>query len=298
MQIAPLVVTFKCGYCPKGVSGALIKYLLTNEMKSEIDWKLKTDEIFRDQVSLLVGPDFDTIILKISLTSSDIVCIPNADISLHDRDWRVAELCSEVKESVETGIAKVLQDMHYQNAAEHSVSFYCQSCDHPHPAEMSWHRRKPSKLRCSHTNKCSVLHPGCMVWFGEPLPVRVPKRTDLQPEPTQSTPSSSPSPQSPHLDPSQLREVFQLTLPLASSWHNIGLLLHVSGGELTSIEKECAECCDCLRKMLFTWLKQVTPRPTWKALAEAVEPFHPSLAQSITEGTHTKSVIAQSSIDS
>lgn len=48
--IPPLLVTFKCGYCPKGLSGALIVYLLTNEMKSKFKWKLQTEKIFRDQV--------------------------------------------------------------------------------------------------------------------------------------------------------------------------------------------------------------------------------------------------------
>ena len=28
-----LMVTFKCSYCPKGLAGALIKYVMTNEMK-------------------------------------------------------------------------------------------------------------------------------------------------------------------------------------------------------------------------------------------------------------------------
>ena len=30
----PLLVGFKGGFCPRGIPGALIKYLMTNEMKS------------------------------------------------------------------------------------------------------------------------------------------------------------------------------------------------------------------------------------------------------------------------
>ena len=33
-QINQLIVTFKCDYCPKGLAGALIKYLMVNEMQS------------------------------------------------------------------------------------------------------------------------------------------------------------------------------------------------------------------------------------------------------------------------
>ena len=45
-DIPPLLITFKCGYCPKGLAGALIIYLLTNEMGSKFKWKLKTNQIF------------------------------------------------------------------------------------------------------------------------------------------------------------------------------------------------------------------------------------------------------------
>ena len=32
--IPQLIVTFECGYCPKGLAGVLIKYLMANEMES------------------------------------------------------------------------------------------------------------------------------------------------------------------------------------------------------------------------------------------------------------------------
>ena len=31
--IPQFIVTFECGYCPKGLAGALIKYLIANEME-------------------------------------------------------------------------------------------------------------------------------------------------------------------------------------------------------------------------------------------------------------------------
>ena len=45
-QIPRLIVTFKCGYCPKGLARALIKYLMANEMKSYNSWKLLHNRVF------------------------------------------------------------------------------------------------------------------------------------------------------------------------------------------------------------------------------------------------------------
>ena len=65
--VPPLMVSFKCGYCPKGVAGALIKYLMANEMESCYTWEIYPDKIYRNQVSFLVGP-LDTIVIKITPT--------------------------------------------------------------------------------------------------------------------------------------------------------------------------------------------------------------------------------------
>ena len=59
--VPSIMVTFKCGYCPKGPPGTLVKYLMTNERQSSFKWKLNHETIFRNQVSLKVGP-FDTVV--------------------------------------------------------------------------------------------------------------------------------------------------------------------------------------------------------------------------------------------
>ena len=45
--VPTLLVSFECGYVPKGVPGALIKYLMANEMKSSNEWTLLTDTIIQ-----------------------------------------------------------------------------------------------------------------------------------------------------------------------------------------------------------------------------------------------------------
>ena len=395
LEIPQLVVTFKCGYCPKGVSGALIKYLLTNEMQSELEWSLQLDEIFRDQVSMLVGPDFDTVILTILPTNIKIMFVPNAQSI--DRDCSAEEICDEVRSAVEKGIIKVTFDMNYLCYAKHTITFECPcdiSCSDPHAAQMSWYKGKPSKLLCNQTKKCFPLPSGCMVWFGRPLSTGrstypsvntmiCPTPIPMQPATLSMYPNTTPMHQTVHpmypathplqhsatyftehlsthaihptmhpihpgsyptdtaptlvMDPAtlsrhppthfietsthpvntsvhfqppymsqthmysppehsdqmqasanpnigatRLNELFRLMLPLASEWHNIGVLLNVPNGVLKTIGEDCRKSNDCLREMLSSWLQQVHNSPTWKTvLAEAIEPFDPRVSQII-----------------
>ena len=63
-HIPPLLVVFKSGYCPKGLFGALVVYLLQNKMNSKLEWELEQDKIFRDQICLSIGP-YDSFQLKV-----------------------------------------------------------------------------------------------------------------------------------------------------------------------------------------------------------------------------------------
>ena len=39
-QPSPFLVAFETGFCPRGIAGALIKCLMTNEIKSSREWEL------------------------------------------------------------------------------------------------------------------------------------------------------------------------------------------------------------------------------------------------------------------
>ena len=56
-----------------------------------------------------------------------------------------------------------------------------------------------------------------------------------------------------------------------TQWYNIGLGLGLSQGSLEAIQCNNRKCEDCFRDMLSKWLKKAHPRPTWSALAEALE---------------------------
>jgi hypothetical protein len=76
---------------------------------------------------------------------------------------------------------------------------------------------------------------------------------------------------------------FKELLPVAASWKNIGTLLGIVTHVLDNIEGNERKVEDSLREMLSKWLKQVTPKPTWAALADAVKPFDETIAHHIRE---------------
>lgn len=80
-----------------------------------------------------------------------------------------------------------------------------------------------------------------------------------------------------------LRNTLKLLFPSADEWQNIGVFLDLPAGVLQTIAKDNSRSRDCLREMLEVWLKQTDPRPTWKALAEAVKPIDPNLSKTITD---------------
>lgn len=98
----------------------------------------------------------------------------------------------------------------------------------------------------------------------------------------QSSSSAASSANSSSDEPPKLAKAFKLLLPLSNHWRNIGILLELEDGSLSRIEDQCRGVPDnCLREMLSLWLKQVNPRPTKTALADAVDTYNPALAEKI-----------------
>ena len=67
---------------------------------------------------------------------------------------------------------------------------------------------------------------------------------------------------------------------MASEWENIGLCLGLDNFQ-DSIKALAQTAPSCLRETLKLWLNRVDPPPTWKELAEAVEPFDSDIAAKI-----------------
>ena len=56
-----------------------------------------------------------------------------------------------------------------------------------------------------------------------------------------------------------------------AKWYNIGIELKLSIGTLDTIREDFTCAADCLREMCIPWLKRTDPRPSWKALTEALK---------------------------
>ena len=81
--------------------------------------------------------------------------------------------------------------------------------------------------------------------------------------------------------PSELKTCFKLLLEIAPEWQNVGVLLGVEYPRLAQIKSDNSTSTDCLREMLWVWLNQVDPSPTWKTLVDAVGYRSPQLANKI-----------------
>ena len=80
---------------------------------------------------------------------------------------------------------------------------------------------------------------------------------------------------------SELKTCFKLLLEIVSEWQNVGVLLGVEYPRLAKIKSDNNTSTDCLREILWVWLNQVNPSPTWKTLVDAVDYSSPQLANKI-----------------
>ena len=58
----------------------------------------------------------------------------------------------------------------------------------------------------------------------------------------------------------------------AADWEDIGVELQADDGGLRQIKQDNAnDSKSCLRELFRKWLTQVSPEPSWAAIAEALE---------------------------
>ena len=237
--IPHLIVTFKCGYCPKGVAGALIKYLMANEMESCYTWEIYADYIFRNQVSFHVGP-LDTIVLRITPTYLEIVCIPVTDFPNRDKQCPLSKVCSEVRNAIEAGIKQVTSDINYVNA-QHVLTFCCE-CKGDHPASLKYLGTQPYLLYCSKMNKRYPLSPEHELWqvkkpqLHHQDPVPPPQAHDLENHHTVSGRLTQYHGQMERLTDDHHAVLLKQLTKHSADWKMIGLYLGFSSGELKDIE--------------------------------------------------------------
>ena len=152
----PILLAFKSGFCPRAVPGTLIKYLMNNELKSSISWKLHQSRVFRNQVSFNVGPA--DIILKFLPTHIEVCFDPESrTTSLNDVNITCEEAYKQIKRVMNVVVTKF-------HECDHFFAFKCTlpKCkEYAHPAKIEWNT---NQLLCKVTDRKCDLPDGYELW--------------------------------------------------------------------------------------------------------------------------------------
>jgi GTPase SAR1 family protein len=164
-SLTDLLIGFESGFCPRGVPGALIKILMTNEMKSKFPWELRPKKIFRNQVSFGIEA-YGDVTLKCLPTHIEISLDTDDDITEDDLNSTCTEACTQIKQCMKI-VSSQFSDCPY------FLSFYCtlEECEaHPHPAKIEWRGSNPSRLKCKLMDKRGRLPTGYYRYFSRDVP--------------------------------------------------------------------------------------------------------------------------------
>ena len=157
--VPPLLIGFESGFCPRGIPGALIKYLMTNEMKSGCPWHLLSDRVFRNQVSFSIHAHGE-ITLKILPTHMDVTLDPGIDYTKEELNEICKETYTQIKEGMKSVTSQCIKCKYY-------FGFYCtlSNCGTPvHPAQLAWHHNSCCMLKCLSTQRHGRPPKGYEVW--------------------------------------------------------------------------------------------------------------------------------------
>ena len=251
--LPPLIVAFQCGYCPKGLFGTLITYLISNEMQSDFEWEFDTEKIYRDEVCFQVGP-YDTVTIRFLPTHLEITCVDSNPKVLRINCTKES-ICQEVFQSVEKGIKAVTSAIKYINA-QHSFTFYCtsESCSkESHPAKLKKLKGKSCSLRCERLKQCFPLPSGYDKW-------QLDSSSQIS-EPAKGTASVPHVESCTRLEKEHHAQLFEQLSRCAAEWKNIGLYLGFHSGELDNIAAKLSLLHEgtegYLREMLSKYLEWV-----------------------------------------
>lgn len=157
--VPPLLIGFESGFCPRGIPGALIKYLMTNEMKSSCPWHLLSDRVFRNQVSFSIHAHGE-ITLKILPTHMDVTLDPGIDYSKEELNEICKETYTQIKEGMKSITSQYIKCKYY-------FGFYCtfSKCGTPvHAAQLEWRGNGCCMLHCVSTQRHGRPPSGYEIW--------------------------------------------------------------------------------------------------------------------------------------
>ena len=167
--ILPLAVKFRCKHCPKGLFGVLVTHLMTPDLSdgATTTFTLMQDKIFKDQVSFeICSPGVhDEMTLRALPSHLEISLFPEYS---EDRQTPISEVCTNVRQIMETSIHQSLQDLHYSRSRVAPViCFRCEDkdCSELHEVEIL-ERGKKLMIHCEKTRSSYCIPAEGQCWYG------------------------------------------------------------------------------------------------------------------------------------
>ena len=160
-----LCISFRCGYCPKGMFSAVVVDLM-KLTSDKLKWRLKEDAIFRDQVSFNVGREYHLVTMTFHITHLDIAISATTQTARDKQQKACHEICNSIRLKVEQSLISVSRILHYGSAAGHFFGFYCPRCSGPVPANCD--EEDPVVMSCRTCGPVDLDHQH-RVWFGKQL---------------------------------------------------------------------------------------------------------------------------------
>ena len=256
--IPPMHIVFESGFCPKGMFGALVVSSLKNSKRSQFEWILKEDKIYRDQICLSIGPYSDSFRFSLSPTNIKISLSATTD---RKRKVPLDAICWDVRREIESSIRNVTETLHYTQRAAHHLAFACPEPpphDQSHAATIKFSPKgEPCTMICQLSGKLYDLPDGYMIWFNE---VDLPK-------------TFSP----PKLHQVDLIEGNGKTVKVieqaAAKWERVATRLYFGSHDICRIKKDYPnQSFEACQTVFIEWLNGKGRKPiSWETLIKALK---------------------------
>ena len=154
---SPLLIGFDSGYCPRGLPGTLITYLMSN-----YEWEFRSKQVYRNQVSFEVQRG--VIILKMFCTHIEVKLGLNSEVSDYTEDDK-RQTCEEAYSRLDMALNAVTERYRCPESRFYFFGFYCtySKCEaQPHLAKLDLKYRK---LRCKRNDEHTSLPPNYNLWI-------------------------------------------------------------------------------------------------------------------------------------
>uniref|UniRef100_A0A1X7V4W4 Death domain-containing protein n=1 Tax=Amphimedon queenslandica TaxID=400682 RepID=A0A1X7V4W4_AMPQE len=250
---SPLLVTFKCGYTPRGVFSCLISSILCCKGQ----WVLSSDKIYRNQVMFHLTEHGHYVILKNCIKHLQVTITVCHGSTISDVPF------PKIRGFLSQHLSIIITKLRYSaSKVGHSFGFYCTLEDHatsdPHIAQCISNVQNPHiKCTIGPSPMTASLTPEQAIWFKDDYNS---KRTTF--------------------DITHLSMVLQFLTDNhydATAWRRLGLALGIYQLTLNKIESDArGKTEDCLIECLSAWLRQEdnvkeSGIPNWYTLEKALD---------------------------